>query len=394
MPWKETCAMTEKLKFIAACAEGDEKESFAALCRRFGISRKTGYKWLSRYEEGGAAGLEEKERGVREVEHRLSEELVSRVIEARKSHPKWGPKKLRAWLGEHEGVEGLPSASTIGEWLKRYGLVRPRRRRLRVPLNPNALDKCQMPNDVWCIDFKGHFALGDKKRCYPLTLTDAASRYILCCEALLKTDAVAVRPHIERAFLEFGLPRKIRSDNGPPFATVGVGGLSALSVWWIRLGIEPERIEPGHPEQNGRHERMHRTLKDEPASEPGRNLAEQQRLFDLWRAQFNDERPHEALSLRPPASRYSVSGRPYPVEPRSPEYGRDIQVRRVHRQGYVRWQGQELRLTTLIGGEPVGFRELGDELWELFYGPVRLGFVKRQAKGQMLLRPTLDAPPH
>ena len=273
MPWKETCAMTEKLKFIAACAEGDEKESFAALCRRFGISRKTGYKWLSRYEEGGAAGLEEKERGVREVEHRLSEELVSRVIEARKSHPKWGPKKLRAWLGEHEGVEGLPSASTIGEWLKRYGLVRPRRRRLRVPLNPNALDKCQMPNDVWCIDFKGHFALGDKKRCYPLTLTDAASRYILCCEALLKTDAVAVRPHIERAFLEFGLPRKIRSDNGPPFATVGVGGLSALSVWWIRLGIEPERIEPGHPEQNGRHERMHRTLKDEPASEPGRNLA-------------------------------------------------------------------------------------------------------------------------
>src|SRR5262245_42662527 len=252
--------MDERLLFINMVNESDE--TFAALCERFGISRKTGYKWVARYEALGPAGLAERRPIAHTFPHRMPDDVLDKVIELRKEHPKWGPKKLRARLGAL-GVPMVPAASTIGDALKKHGLIRPRRRRVHPPMYPLPLVPTAHPNDTWCTDFKGHFALGDKTRCHPLTISDQVTRYLLKCEGVTNPDTRTVRPHFERAFREFGLPTRIRSDNGAPFASLGAGGLSELSVWWIQLGIVPERIEPGHPEQNGRHERMHRTLKDE-----------------------------------------------------------------------------------------------------------------------------------
>ncbi|HEU4533485.1 MAG TPA: helix-turn-helix domain-containing protein [Polyangiaceae bacterium] len=257
--------MAERVRFLALLNASDEP--FAAFCRQFGISRKTGYKWVERYEQAGPAGLHDRPPVARACPHRTPEPLVRALCELRKQHPSWGPKKLRARL-EVLGQAALPAPSTLGSLLKANGLIRPRRRRAYPPPDRGLLAPVPRPNDTWCVDVKGHFALGDKTRCYPLTVTDHATRYLLGCEALATADERAVRPHFERLFRAFGLPARIRSDNGPPFATVGFGGLSALAVWWIKLGIVPERIEPGHPEQNGRHERMHRTLKAEATRPP------------------------------------------------------------------------------------------------------------------------------
>jgi transposase InsO family protein len=250
-----------------------------------------------------------------ECPHRTPDAVVDRVLALRKKHPFDGPKKLRAMLltaGEGEFV--VPAASTIGDILNRHGLVRPRRARLRVPQSTQPLAHAAAPNDVWCTDFKGHFALGDATRCHPLTITDAATRYLVKCEALVQPSHAPVREQFELAFHEFGVPRAIRSDNGPPFASKALGGLSELSVWWIQLGILPERIEPGQPQQNGRHERFHRTLKEQTASPP---MADQQRAFDRFRADYNDRRPHEALGQTPPAKHYEPSLRPMPQSQRT-----------------------------------------------------------------------------
>ena len=253
--------MDERIRLIALWNEG--KMSVSELGRAFGISRKTVYKWVARYAEHGAAGLEDRTTVAHHHPHATAEALVSALVELRKERPTWGPKKLRARLAELG--TSPPAASTIGELLKKHGLIRPRRRRVYPPRMPSQLAQTTQPNDTWCVDFKGHFALGDKSRCHPLTITDQVSRYLLKCESVERPDTAHAKVHFERAFREYGLPLRIRSDNGPPFATAGIGGLSELSVWWIKLGIQPERIEPGHPEQNGRHERMHRTLGEETA---------------------------------------------------------------------------------------------------------------------------------
>jgi transposase InsO family protein len=379
VPWKAICPMDERVHFVSLVNESDE--TFTVLCERFGISRKTGYKWVARYEARGAVGLAERRPVAHSFPHRTPDDVLHRLIELRKEYPKWGPKKLRARL-EALGLTVVPAASTIGEALKKHGLIRPRRRRVHPPMHPLPIEPTANPNDTWCVDFKGHFAVGDKSRCHPLTLTDHVTRYLLKCEGLSKADDVSVRPHFDRAFREFGLPTRIRSDNGPPFATLGVGGLSALSVWWIRLGIVPERIEPGHPEQNGRHERMHRTLKDDVASPPADSMVEQQRAFDRFRRIYNDERPHEALDMKTPASRYTPSRRAMPETPSSPEYPDTMKVRKLDHLGRLNFAGQTSKTTVSahLAREPVGLEPIEEDCWRLHYGPVLLAEVTLKNK--------------
>ena len=245
-------------------------------------------------------------------------QVVDIIVATRKEHPYWGPEEAQGVAqADVDRSKRGPQSSTIGDKLQDHGLIRPRRRRVRAPMSLDPLAPAQLPNETWCVDFKGHFELGDKTRCYPLTVTDQYSRYLLTCEGLTEPKFEPVKRQFERAFREFGVPQRIRSDNGPPFASVGLGGLSKLSVWWIQLGIVPERIEPGQPQQNGRHERMHKTLKQETANPPSASIVEQRRVFDRFRDVFNDERPHEALGQKPPTSRYCTSARALPDKPRS-----------------------------------------------------------------------------
>ena len=396
MSWKEICPMDERMKFLADSLE--ESESHASLCRRYGISRKTGYKWIARYEQDGAAGLQERAPVARQMPHKVTDELADAVVGLRKEHPFWGPKKLRAVLQESQPQSTWPAASTIGDLLKTRGLIRPRKRRVHVAAATSALNPCAKPNDVWCVDFKGHFALGDKSRCYPLTLTDAFSRFLLMCEALVQPRYEQVRRQFELAFIEFGIPWWIRSDNGPPFASLAVGGLSQLSVWWIQLGIRPERIEPGKPEQNGRHERMHRTLKQDTTQPPSATMAAQQRRFDLNRREFNELRPHEALGLTPPARHYEPSRRPYPRELVAPSYSDEHQVRWVKTNGTLSWRNHRVAVAQLLAKQPVGIRQVSETRHEAYYGPILLGTLDDQDKVPRLravtdagLRPANDA---
>jgi transposase InsO family protein len=375
MPWKETRVVDERVRFIAAVTE-DPKGNFSRLCARFGIRRQTGYKWLERYRALGPAGLDDQRPIARSCPHKTADAVISRILELRKEHPFDGPKKLRArLLALKEPGVVVPAASTIGELLDRFGLVRPRRARLRVPPHPSPLEPCSEPNEVWCTDFKGDFLLGDRTRCYPLTITDGASRFLIKCEGLTHPDEESARPHFERAFREFGLPKRIRSDNGSPFASKALGGLSRLSVWWIQLGVLPERIEPGHPEQNGRHERMHRTLKEQTATPPHPTLADQQRAFDRFRRDYNESRPHEALGQTPPAQHYEPSWRPMPEQPRTPEYDERFTVRRVTEKGQLKCKGVNLSIGKLLAGQPIGLLPIDEEEWELHYGPLHIGYL-------------------
>ena len=371
--------MDERIRFITLVNESDD--TFVEVCRQLGISRKTGYKWVARYEAGGLEGLLDRTSAQRTTPHATPPELVGAAIELRKDHPTWGPKKLRARL-QALGYEVVPAASTLGELLRKHGLIRPRRRRAVPPMAAAKLAPTAQANDTWAVDFKGHFGLGDKTRCHPLTITDDVSRYLLKCEGLARPDFASARVHFERAFREFGLPQRIRSDNGTPFASAGVGGLSELAVWWLKLGILPERIDPGHPEQNGRHERMHRTLKEETTKPPASSLGEQQRVFDRFRRIYNDERPHEALDQKPPASRYTPSRRSMPERLQSPEYPDGMKVRKLDKNGSLRFSGQRLktRVTRLLANEPVGLEQVDEDRWKMFYGPVLLAEVTLRGK--------------
>lgn len=389
MPWKETSPLDERMAFIVDVQKEDEP--FSRLCQRYGISRTTGYLWVERYEQFGPSGLQDRAPVARSHPNQVPDAVGDRLVLARKEHPTWGPKKLRAWLGTQHPELVLPAASTIGELLKRRGLVRPRRRRLRVPLHADPLDPCARPNAVWCADFKGHFALGDRSRCHPLTITDGFSRYLLKCEAFSAPTTALVSVQFRFVFQEFGLPDRIRTDNGAPFASAALGGLSALSVWWIKLGIVPERIEPGHPEQNGRHERMHRTLKAEATQPAAETLAAQQRVFDRFRHEYNDLRPHEALEQKPPAKLYVLSARAYPERPRSPEYDDTFLVRKTDDKGRLVRKGVKLPLAPFLREEPVGLRAIDEGRWELFYGPVRLGVLDERQGEPRLLRDTARA---
>lgn len=374
MPWKTSTRVDQRVQFIAA-ADTEVDASFSELCRRFGISRKTGYKWLERYNEGGPAQLEDRRSSPKRVAAATPVERVADILKMRKDFPTWGPKKLRRRLRTLHPDKVWPAVSTISEILKRHGLIVPRRRRVRWVTPRADRPVPDGPNHTWCVDFKGDFALGDGTRCYPLTVTDLHSRMILCITAFRSTATRPVREEFERLFATYGLPERIRSDNGNPFSTTAPGGLSALSVRWIALGIVPELIEPGHPEQNGAHERMHRTLKAEATLPAEANLAAQQVRLDRFRAVFNAERPHEALGQEVPASRYHASPRELPTQRVDPSYAEGVRKLRVSAQGGVELKGKRVRVHGLLKGELIGLTAMDEQRWEVFFGPVRLGVI-------------------
>jgi transposase InsO family protein len=297
------------------------------------------------------------------------------VVDARKRHPTWGPRKLLFELERRYPRLRLPASSTVGQILKRQGLVLRRRARRKAAPYTAPFVGCDAPNAVWCADFKGSFALGNGRRCNPLTISDAYSRYLLRCEGLSRTDHSCVQPIFESAFCEFGRPLAIRTDNGPPFATVAAGGLSALAIWWIKLGIRPERIAPGKPQQNGRHERMHRTLKQDTTKPPARTLPEQQLRFDRFRRVYNDDRPHQALGMKPPATAYDSSSRPYPIKLREPEYPTNFSVRSVNHKGLLKWKGRMIYLAETLALEHVALEEVDDDEWRVYFADVPLGVL-------------------
>lgn len=373
MPWMESCAVDQRMRFVVE-HERDEL-SMAQLCRKYGISRKTGYKWLARAAAEGLDSLQDRSRAPRRHPNETPDKIEEAVVALRARHPSWGPKKLLRRLQETDGRIAWPARSTIAELLARRGLVHRRKVRRHATASQQPLAHCDEPNRVWCIDFKGWFRTGDGRRCEPLTLSDGFSRYLLRCHRIPNPRTESVQPLLEAAFREYGLPWAIRSDNGPPFAGNGLGGLSRLSVWWIKLGIVPERIEPGKPQQNGRHERMHRTLREETACPPARTLRDQQRRFDAFRKEFNEIRPHEALGLATPASWYEASPRPYPA--RLPEivYPSDWLRRQVRHNGQVKFGGRQFFLSQTLPGEPVGLEPIDGRYWRIYFGPVPLGIL-------------------
>ena len=390
MGWKETCRMRERMRFVMSCEAGEG--SFSALCRGYGVSRKTGYKWLERYRASGSVGLVDLSRAPHSHPNGTAEPLCERVIAVRRAHPRWGSKKIRAWLEEREPALVWPAASTIGHILERADLVVPRQRRRRTPAYGQPFAACEWPNDVWCIDFKGWFLTGDGTRVDPLTVSDADSRYLLVCQAVGRADLEHVWPHLARAFVEYGLPKAMRSDNGPPFASRAVGGLSRLAVRLIKAGVMPERIAPGKPQENGRHERFHLTLKQETASPPARSLKAQIERFEAFQHSYNHDRPHEALGQRPPIRRYRRSPRRWDGRLREPEYAGDVRVRRVRSNGEVKWKGELVFLSETLSGEPVGFRAIEADRWAVWYGPIRIASIDHRGR---LTRhdPTPPTPP-
>jgi len=307
MPWSQTTPMDQKTQFIADYLR--ETFSFTELCARYGVSRETGYKLVERYLEQGAAGLEERSRRPHISPNQTAEHIVEALLELRRRHPRWGAKKLIPLLGKRHPSWDLPARTTVFEILNRHGMVPKKRRRRQIGHPGRPTSRVLAPNDLWCADFKGEFKTGDGIYCYPLTATDEHSRYLLGCQGLLSTKVAEAKPVFTRLFKEYGLPKRIRTDNGVPFATNTLARLSRLSAWWVRLGVLPELIEPGKPQQNGRHERMHRTLKAETTRPPAESCRAQQRKFNSFREEFNHERPHEALDMQTPASRYEPSRR-------------------------------------------------------------------------------------
>jgi transposase InsO family protein len=369
--------MDQRVAFIADWLR--DEWTMTELAERYQISRKTAYKWVDRYECDPAQGLAERSRAPQTHGRAMPAETRDAVLALRRAHPRWGPKKLRTILCERTPDHAWPAASTIGDLLHREGLCAARRRtRYPVPLT-QPLAAAQAPNDVWAVDFKGWFRTADGTRCDPLTVTDACSRFVLCCR-IVRPHAAGVRPWLERTFREFGLPRALRTDNGPPFATTGAAQLSHLAVWWLKLGIQLDRIDPGHPEQNGRHERFHLTLQQETTTPPAATPTRQQRRFDRMRREFNDVRPHEALGQQPPARRYVASPRPYPARLEDPWYDATHQVRRVKRTGQIKWDGDDVFISEAVRGELVGVAETERGDWTVRFMHVELGRIDRATR--------------
>lgn len=364
--------MEARKEFIKEWEKGDE--SVAALCRYFGISRQSAYKWIGRYEEGGEESLVDQSRAPHHSPQRMSEKVQETIVGLRQAHARWGARKLVALLERDRPEVKWPAPSSAGELLRREGLTHPRRKRQRTPPYTAPLAHVTAPNQVWCIDFKGWFLCGDGTRCDPLTITDADSRYLLRCRVVDKTDEVRARAVCESVFHEYGMPEAIRSDNGAPFATTAPGGLSRLSVWWTRLGIRHERIQPARPDQNGRHERMHQTLAQETANPPAADLRRQQESFQRFEYEYNHVRPHEALKYRTPAEIYVGSSRQYPCKLPEVEYPKQMLQRRVSSAGQFKWKHVDPFITQVLAGERIGLLEVDDDLYEVYFGPVMLGW--------------------
>jgi putative transposase len=371
MPWRERSSVELRVQFISEYRSA--LWSMTELAVQYGISRKTAYKWVARYESGGAAALLDQSRRPQTQPSATDPALVDALLAVRRRHPRWGAKKLLAMVRRQEGAAAWPSRSTVCDLLRRHALIVPRARRRPVPHGDHALAPITGPNDTWTTDFKGEFRTGDRRYCYPLTLRDGFSRYVRRCDALLSRSYALTRRRFERAFSDYGLPVRIRSDNGGPFAGPGLGRLSRLNVWWMRLGIVPERIGLGRPEQNGSHEQFHRVLKAETTRPPAATAGAQQQRFRAFYREYNEVRPHESLDDQPPATRYQASIRPLPTHLPPIEYPGHVEVRRVSSAGCISWRGTPIFLTEVLDGEHVAFEEVADGCWTLSFATVRLG---------------------
>jgi len=373
MPWKELKPMDQKIQLIADWQTN--YFSVTDLSHKYGISRKIIYKWVNRYEEQGLDGLKEQSRRPKYSPNQTSDDIVELIIKEKLKNRNRGPKKIYNQLKVQYSDIDWPAPSTIGEWLKKYGLVKERKRRLRVPPYTEPFQSCQKPNAVWSADYKGQFLTLDGKLCYPLTISDNYSRYLLKCKGLLGPRYQPTKKVFESAFREYGLPDAIRIDNGTPFASRGIGGLSRLSIWWIQLGIIPERIDKGCPQQNGRHERMHRTLKAEAIDSKALNIKEQQKQFDWFCLDYNYHRPHESLNQDTPAKYYQKSNRSYVEKPVLPDYDYSYIVRRVCSGGDIKLYGHRYYLTELLFGQDVGLKETADGLLTIYYSFHPIGTI-------------------
>jgi putative transposase len=373
MVWRVSNMEEQRKLFIEECNRGDK--TFVDICNDFGISRPTGYKWVERHAQMGEEGLKDLSRAPHTQLAKTEKRIEDKILNVKHKYSTWGPRKIRAYLERHEPDEEWPSPTTVGNILDRHGLVLPRKKRRRVPIKSEPLSHCQGPNDVWCADFKGWFQTKDLIKCDPFTVTDGDSRFILYCTKLHSGKWPDVWKSLESLFLKYGIPKFLRHDNGPPFATCGAGRLSTLSVNLIKAGVTPEWTSPGKPYQNGRHERMHLTLKAEGVFPLQLTLKEQQMKFKQFIEYFNYERPHEALNYRVPADIYVPSERQWDGKLRSPEYGEEYLVKRVRTGGQVSWNGREIFIGKTLAQEYIGIKEDEDGEWLVYYGPVLLGIV-------------------
>jgi len=377
MGWKGVTIVDQRVRFIAEYLK--EYFPFNELCGQFNVSRKTGYKWVERYEQGGPEGLSDKSRRPHTCPHETDHAIIEAIVQARMKHPTWGPKKLLKILTPR--YPNLPAISTAADILKRGGLITGRKRRLRRkhPGCPKTIT--QEPNDIWSADYKGHFKMRNGLYCYPLTVCDMKTRYLLGCHAHEAISLQETKSHFTRLFHEYGLPLRISTDNGVPFASNALARLSTLSVWWVKLGIYPEQIEPGKPQQNGKHERMHRTLKKEATIPPEKNLKEQQHRFDDFRKEYNTERPHEALSLKTPSSIYVSSPRRMPKRLDHYDYPHHFEVRRVSRNSGIRWRKRWVQVSSTLAEEYIGFEEVEDGIHNVYFCELLIGrFVEEAMK--------------
>ena len=371
MPWTESDAMDQRRQFVTDALS--DRFTMTELCARYGVSRRIGYKWLARFTEDGKRGLADRSRRPHTCPTQIRPVLAELLCEFRRLHPDWGARKLLHVLRRrHPEIEDWPAASTAADLLARRGLVR-RRRRRREHQHPGVVPiATAAPNDLWTTDFKGQFRTGNGVYCYPLTIADQHTRFLLECHGLLSTETATARPVFERVFREYGLPVAIRTDNGVPFATLAIHGLSYLNVWWMRLGIAHQRIHPASPQENGAHERMHRTLKRGATKPVQRTCASQQKRFDAFRAEYNTERPHEALGMETPASRYATSPRPYPERLPVPEYPGHFLVKRVTDAGTFRFQHRLLYIANALVDQHIGLEETDDGVWAIYFNTVLL----------------------
>ena len=382
MSWKEVNPMQQKILFIADYLR--QLSSMSELCYRYGISRKTGYKWVKRFEHSGIDGLSEQSRRPLMSPVQTPYRIQQKIIELRQQYStRPGSKKLQILLAQCFPHEHIPSKTTIYNILNRAGLIDARKPKRRVSLYPQPFSPVQEVNELWSVDYKGQFKLGNGQWCYPLTVMDHQSRFLFCCKCLKGPLYKETRASFTKLFRQYGLPARIRSDNGIPFASVSRGGLSKLSIWWIKLNIAPERIAPGKPQQNGRHERMHRTLKQAATRPASANMRSQQRRFDAFCEEYNQHRPHEALGQKTPSSQYTRATREYPEKLPEIHYPEYFEVKKVSSNGTACWQNKMIYVSHLLHGEYIGLEEIDEGSWEVYFGPVKLGqFNEQQLSGK------------